>query len=128
MFTFIQKALTELEHVVWPTPAETKKYMIYTVGVIVVLATFLAVLSYGIRLGLSSVRDSSLFPHKAPPQTTVSGENAATQEDLSGLLETIKKRKAASGTVSSGSTKPAATITIDTGSLSTVTIGTGAAK
>ncbi len=126
MFKFIQTALTELEHVVWPTPNETKKYMVYTVGVIIVIALFLAILGYGIYASLSFIRDQ--FPHEAIP-TTVSGENAATQEDLSGLLNAIdKKKKSTSGSVSSGSTKSAANIIIATGSSNTVTIGTGVAK
>ena len=48
MSNFITEANTELEHVVWPTPAENKKYMIYTIGVIVVLGIFLAVLGYAV--------------------------------------------------------------------------------
>lgn len=48
MSNFIKEASDELEHVVWPTPVENKKYMIYTIGVIVVLGIFLAVLGYAI--------------------------------------------------------------------------------
>lgn len=103
MFKFIQEALTELEHVVWPTPNETKKYMTYTVGVIIILATLLAMLGYGIRYTLSGVRSSGIFPHEAI-QTTVSGEDIATQEDLNNLLDSIEKNKSSSGTTASGVT------------------------
>ena len=44
MSNFIKESTEELEHVVWPTQAESKKYMLYTVGVIVIMATILAVL------------------------------------------------------------------------------------
>lgn len=43
MSNFIKNALSELEHVVWPTEAESKKYMIYTVGVIIIIASLLSV-------------------------------------------------------------------------------------
>ena len=48
MSNFISEASAELEHVVWPTPVENKKYMMYTIGVIVVLGVFLAVLGYAV--------------------------------------------------------------------------------
>lgn len=111
MFKFIQEALTELEHVVWPTPTETKKYMTYTVGVIIVLATFLALLGYGIRFSLTGIR--AQFPHEAI-QTTVSGEENATQEDLNNLLDSIEKNKSSSGTTASGTT-----LNVDAGSIQT---------
>jgi preprotein translocase SecE subunit len=43
MKSFIQKSLEELEHVVWPTNAESKKYLFYTIGTIVIMATLLAI-------------------------------------------------------------------------------------
>jgi preprotein translocase SecE subunit len=49
MSNFIKDALSELEHVVWPTSAESKKYMIYTIGVIITMAALLAVLGYALR-------------------------------------------------------------------------------
>jgi preprotein translocase SecE subunit len=49
MPNFITDAQAELEHVVWPTPAENKKYMTYTIGVIVVIGIFLSILGYVIN-------------------------------------------------------------------------------
>jgi len=46
MSNFIKEATTELEHVVWPTPAENQKYMVYTIGVIITVGIFLAILGY----------------------------------------------------------------------------------
>lgn len=52
MSNFIKESVEELEHVVWPTQAESKKYMYYTVGVIITIAAMLAVLGYVIQQGL----------------------------------------------------------------------------
>jgi preprotein translocase SecE subunit len=49
MSNFLKDAMSELEHVVWPTGAESKKYMIYTVGVIIIMAALLAVIGYALR-------------------------------------------------------------------------------
>ncbi len=98
MSNFITEANTELEHVVWPTPAENKKYMIYTVGVIVSLAIFLAVLGYSITNSLKIVRDQ--FPHDALPTATVSGEDTMSRADLDTLLKNIQVN---TGTTASGS-------------------------
>jgi preprotein translocase SecE subunit len=88
MSNFITEANTELEHVVWPTPAENKKYMIYTVGVIIVIGIFLAVLGYGVTNGLRLARDQ--FPHDVAPTTTVSGEDTMSQAELDKILKNIQ--------------------------------------
>lgn len=98
MSNFITEASTELEHVVWPTPAENKKYMMYTVGVIVVIGIFLAVLGYGITNGLKLARDQ--FPHDAIVTQAVSGEDTMSQADLDKLLQNIQVQ---TGTTASGS-------------------------
>lgn len=96
MSNFITEASTELEHVVWPTPAENKKYMIYTIGVIVVLGIFLAVLGYIVTNGLALAR--SQFPHDVI-SATVSGEDNLKKGELNNIL---KKIKANTGTTVSG--------------------------
>lgn len=93
MIKFIKHAFSELEHVVWPTPEESKKYMIYTVGVIIVMATLLAILGYGIRAGLVSVRGQ--FDHVPLTDSAVSGEDLATEADLKKLQAEFAKKKAA---------------------------------
>lgn len=87
MSNFITEANAELEHVVWPTPAENKKYMIYTIGVIVTLGIFLAILGYLVTNGLSLAR--AQFPHETV-STTVSGEDTMSQAELDKLLQNIK--------------------------------------
>ncbi len=102
MSNFIKESVEELEHVVWPTQAESKKYMYYTVGVIITIAAMLAVLGYVIQQGLRWAR--AQFPHT--PITTavsVSGEDLATESDLQALTDAIAKKKAtASGVTATG--------------------------
>jgi preprotein translocase SecE subunit len=49
MSNFIKDSLEELDHVVWPTNAESKKYMLYTVGTIIVMTIILAIVGYFIQ-------------------------------------------------------------------------------
>jgi preprotein translocase SecE subunit len=94
--SFLKKSLEELDHVVWPTNAESKKYMIYTVGTIIVMATLLSAVGYVIQLGLKSVRD--IFPHDTVVSSTVSGEESVTEADIEKLkLEAERRRNALSG-------------------------------
>ncbi len=89
MSNFIKDAQGELEHVVWPTNNETKRYMAYTVGTIIIMATILAVIGFGFQQSLRSVR--ALFPHDAIPNI-VSGE-ATTSDDANQLIESLQKKQ-----------------------------------
>ena len=103
MSNFIKNALSELEHVVWPTEAESKKYMIYTVWVIIVMASLLSLIWYMLRGSLVTVRDQFSEYHTTPVVSTVSGEELATEADLENLKQAIvKKRASQSGTTNSG--------------------------
>jgi preprotein translocase SecE subunit len=100
MFKFIKESLAEFDHVVWPTPNETKKYMYYTIGTILVVGAMLAIADTLLRTGLQGVRDQ--FPHDTPT-VTVSGEENATQDELDAITEKLETaKKANSGTTSSG--------------------------
>ena len=94
MSNFIKEASAELEHVVWPTPVENKKYMIYTIGVIVVIGIFLAVLGFVITNWLIFTR--AQFPHNAIVPT-VSGDDTVNREDLDKILENIKVKADTTG-------------------------------
>lgn len=87
MSNFITDAQSELEHVVWPTPTENKKYMTYTIGVIVVIGIFLSILGYVINEGLLKAR--AQFPHDTMT-ASVSGEDTINQEDLDKMLSGLK--------------------------------------
>jgi preprotein translocase SecE subunit len=93
MLKFIKNAIAELEHVVWPTPNESKKYMIYTVGVILIMASLLAIIGYTLRWSLWYIRDQ--FDHEALSPATGSEETLATEEELKKLQEQISKKKQA---------------------------------
>jgi len=101
MSNFITEATGELEHVVWPTPTENKKYMMYTIGVIVIIGAFLAVLGFFVTNGLSLAR--AQFPHEivAP---TVSGEDTVNQAELDNLLQNIKVTTETGAQVNTGTT------------------------
>lgn len=100
MSNFITEASEELEHVVWPTPTENKKYMMYTIGTIVVVGAILTVLGYIISNGLTLVREQ--FPHNTnTPTVSVSGEQDLTRGELDDILKNIKVN---TGTVSTGAT------------------------
>lgn len=98
MSNFIKDSTEELEHVVWPTNAESKKYMTYTVGVIVILATILAILGFGIREVLHSIR--AQFPHETVATNASGSDDAATRADVDALVKNLKTK---SGSHSSGS-------------------------
>ncbi len=102
MSGFIKKSLEELDHVVWPTQTESKKYMYYTVGVIISMAALLAVLGFVIQQWLKWAR--AQFEHTPiVTETTVSGEDFATRADAEKFKEAlIKKRASNSGVTSTG--------------------------
>lgn len=98
MFKFFSNAKQELEHVVWPTPNETKKYMYYTVGVIVIMTLLLSTAGYGLQTSLSSLRQA--IGAGQVIETTTSGEENVTQKELQDLVKTLSGRTSASGAVS----------------------------
>ncbi len=99
MSNFIKDAQGELEHVVWPTNNETKRYMLYTVGTIIIMASLLAVLGFGFQQSLRAVR--GVFPHDET-LSTISGEANATNQDIDTLLESVQKKNTLSGSTQTG--------------------------
>lgn len=95
MFTFFKEALQELEHVVWPTQKETRKYMNYNIGIIVTMAIFLMVLWFVFRSTLQVSREEV---QKVFPSTATWQDATATQAYLDSLLQQI----GASGATQSG--------------------------
>ncbi len=99
MFKFIRDALSEFEHVVWPTPNETRKYMYYNIAVIVVLTVFLMTLGYVIQESLTAAR-------KSIPRDSVAIESTDTvpQADLDAIEAALAKKQAQSGSTNTGTT------------------------
>lgn len=90
MLTSIKNAFSELEHVVWPTETESKKYMLYTVGIIIILSLFLAIIGYFLSGSLSGVRGQFSEYHTPITSPSVSGEDLATEADLQNLIKEVQ--------------------------------------
>ncbi len=109
MFKFIKESLRELEHVVWPTPKETRKYMNYNIGVIIALTLFLSVLGFIFSMSLSTARG---IIHPSTPIVNPA-DKPATKTELDNLLKNLSgsvQAKTASGenikaTISTGTTE-----------------------
>ncbi len=99
MANFITEASNELDHVVWPTPNENKKYMMYTISVIIIIGAFLAILGFFLTNGLTMARAQFSDFHAALP--VVSGEDSMNQAELDKLLQNIQIQ---TGSVATGST------------------------
>lgn len=84
--------------------------MTYTVGTIIIVGIFLAILGYIISTGMSLTRGQ--FTHVTPTVPTVSGEEFATQADLKQLEALANARKAAihSGSTASGTSASGITL------------------
>lgn len=83
MLKFLRESIKEFDHVVWPTRAETKKYLSIVSSIIVALTVILFV--------LGSVFTSSLFALRdviVPPQAASTSTSNNTPIDLSKLLST----------------------------------------
>lgn len=56
MANFIKESLAELEHVVWPTHIETKKFFQIVVAIIVAMTIFTYILTLTFSNGLFALR------------------------------------------------------------------------
>jgi preprotein translocase SecE subunit len=107
MFKFIRDALSEFDHVVWPTPNETRKYMYYNIAVIAVLTVFLMSLGYVIQESLTAARKS--IPHDA---VVIENSDTVPQADLDAIEAALAKKQAQSGSTNTG-----VTVTVQTGAV-----------
>lgn len=57
MANFLKESLAELEHVVWPTHIETKKFFQAVVGIITAMTIFTYILTLLFSNGLFSLRE-----------------------------------------------------------------------
>ena len=104
MANFFTEAFQELEHIVWPTDKETRRYLTITVVIIVFMTTLLAILGYIFSNSLTSIR--AQFPHT----TTTTADTSATQEDLNNFLDQyLSGQVTASGETASGDITTAVT-------------------
>ena len=92
MFSFFSKATEELEHVVWPTPKETKKYMYYTIAVIIIMAVALQVVGFSLQSTLSALRQQ--FPQKEyTTDLTGTGDTSSIIEQLDQSIQAGSEEK-----------------------------------
>ncbi len=103
MANFFTEAFQELEHIVWPTDKETRRYLTITVVIIVFMTTLLAILGYIFSNSLISIR--AQFPHT----TTTTADTPATQEDLNNLYQYLGGQVTTSGETASGDITTAVT-------------------
>ncbi len=102
MGNFIQEASKELDHVVWPTQKETKKYFQVVVWVIVGTAIFLTTVGLLLREWLHIARTQTA------PAIQQTSDDTINVEELRQQLEAEKAATASTGTtltVTTGSTK-----------------------
>lgn len=65
MANFIKESISELEHVVWPTHLETKKFFTVVVGIIVTMTLFTYLLTLLFSNGLFAIRNALHAPVNA---------------------------------------------------------------
>lgn len=101
---FIKNAIRELEHVVWPTPKETRKYMNYNVWTIIVVTLILSVLGFALSTTLTELRKVTYSGPTAPIANP--NNQPATKNDLDNLLKNLSGSIKASGEAVSVQTTP----------------------
>lgn len=87
MANFIKESLAELEHVVWPTHIETKKFFQAVVGIIVAMTIFTYILTLIFSNGLFSLRG---WIH-APEAADLSGSPVIEAQPLEVTTESGEK-------------------------------------
>ena len=117
MLKFLRESIKEFDHVVWPTRAETKKYLSIVLSIIVSLTVILFALGSVFAASLSTLRDvtapirpASTVTNSTTPPLDLSGVQFSTGESSTGnvvstgsvITPTVH---VASGSVSSGSVK-----------------------
>ncbi len=87
MANFIKESLAELEHVVWPTHIETKKFFQAVVGIIAAMTVFTYILTLIFSNGLFSLRG---WIH-APKAADLSGSPVIQAQPLEVTTESGEK-------------------------------------
>lgn len=87
MANFLKESLAELEHVVWPTHIETKKFFQAVVGIIAAMTVFTYILTLIFSNGLFSLRE---WVH-APKSADLSGSPVIQAQPLEVTTESGEK-------------------------------------
>ena len=75
--SFIKESMKEFDHIVWPTPSETKKYFVTVVSMITVLTVFLFIVGTAFSVGLFAIKKQIV-----PAQSITSPTSSAPVGDL----------------------------------------------
>lgn len=98
--TFIAESFQEMKHVVWPTPRESKRYLTFTVSIIIAMTLYLSLLGFTFRESFAAIR-STLNPHSNRTNT----HDFATHQDLEkvkNIYEQFNVKNPHTGTTLSG--------------------------
>lgn len=96
MISFIKEAIREMDHVVWPTQNETKKYFTIVTSMIVIATIVLFAFGTLVSTGLFAVRN--VLPHDVAQAPVTDTQTEDVLEKLP-----VKKNASASGTTQNGS-------------------------
>ncbi len=97
MIKFLQDAIKELQHVVWPTQKETKKYFMIVVSMIVVCTIVLFAFGSSMTNALFSIR-SVVTPPRPVVDTPVSDDVLKKLKTLTGSTDQTKNTVSGSAT------------------------------
>jgi preprotein translocase SecE subunit len=110
MFTFIREAIQEIKHVVWPTPAETRKYFTIVTVMIISATVILSIVGLGLTTGMFAIR--SVTPHEVTAPVADSGAEARASRIIK---ELGAKSNSGSLTATGAKTDSGSTIRVSTG-------------
>ncbi|MDD5377032.1 MAG: preprotein translocase subunit SecE [Candidatus Gracilibacteria bacterium] len=68
--SFIKESMKEFDHIVWPTPEETKKYFVTVVSMITILTVFLFIVGTIFSTGLFTAKEKLAPSTSSNPTTT----------------------------------------------------------
>jgi preprotein translocase SecE subunit len=91
MIHFIKEALKEIEHVVWPTRVETRKYFTIVTSMIVVAATVLFVFGTGVSTAMFAIR--KITPHEVVQVSPTDTQTSDVLEKLKSLSGSVSSQK-----------------------------------
>ena len=114
MFKFIREAIQEINHVVWPTQAETRKYFTIVTIMIASATIVLSLVGLGLTTGMFAMRN--VTPHAvSAPVADVGAEERASRI----IKELDSKSNTPSVTSTGAKTSSGTTVIVNTGSTNT---------
>ena len=87
MKNFIQEAMKEIEHVTWPTKAETKKYFTIVTTMIIVAVILLSSFGFLVTESMFAVR--KITPHEVVAPITTSTDSSVLDSILGKDTSTV---------------------------------------